>query len=177
MDLAIATLGSTLDAQLSWKSSKFQLARWSLREAGLCREPHPPTHPPPNLLYSTLSLGCPGGVWGMSRRCYKMSGRCVEGVWISLEYVCNIPECVWKVSEWFPNIFPFNVVLCPHPNCSPSTKYVLYAPHPVFVFSPLFPPSRKYVGCPPSQYTFFPCGVPPLHVVLCLCHTWLSLGF
>ena len=76
-------------------------------------------------------------------------------------------ECIWS----------FNVVQCPQPNCSPSTKYVLYSPHPVYVFSPLFPPSRKYVGCPPSQYTFFPCGVPPLHVVLCLCHTWLSLGF
>ena len=39
----IATLGSILDIQLSWKSSKLQLAKWSHRVAGLCGEPHPPT--------------------------------------------------------------------------------------------------------------------------------------
>ena len=30
---------------------KIQLARWSLREAGLCREPHPATHPPNRLTW------------------------------------------------------------------------------------------------------------------------------
>ena len=42
--------------RVSWKSGKVQLARWSLREAGLCRElSHLPTTA---LLYSTLCLGC-----------------------------------------------------------------------------------------------------------------------
>ena len=60
-NVIIATLGSILDSQLDWKSFKFQLARWSLREAELRREPHPPTtyptttHPPPNLRYRNFS--------------------------------------------------------------------------------------------------------------------------
>ena len=41
-----ATPGSILDSQLSWKSGKFQLARWNHRVAKLCGEPHPPTRPP-----------------------------------------------------------------------------------------------------------------------------------
>ena len=59
----IATLGSILDFQLDWKSFKFQLARWSLREAGLCREPqHPPTHQPPNLRHGNFILSMLCGV-------------------------------------------------------------------------------------------------------------------
>ena len=44
--LYIATLGSILDSQLSWESSKFQLARWS---HGVVIFPirNPPIHPPP----------------------------------------------------------------------------------------------------------------------------------
>ena len=42
----IATLGSILDSQLSWESSKFPLARWS-HEVVLYpeRTGHPPSHP------------------------------------------------------------------------------------------------------------------------------------
>ena len=44
----IATLGSILDSQLSWKSSKFQLARWSHKVAWFSEgTTHPPTHHPP----------------------------------------------------------------------------------------------------------------------------------
>ena len=75
----IATLGSLLYFQLSWKSGKVQLTRWSLKEAGLKRAPpiKPPTHPPPqpNLLYSSLSVGCLQNVWVMSGRCLNVSGR------------------------------------------------------------------------------------------------------
>ena len=40
----IATLGSIFDSQLSWESSKFQLARWSHKEVLF---PIRTTHPPP----------------------------------------------------------------------------------------------------------------------------------
>ena len=39
----IATHGSILDFQLRLKFGKFQLARWNLRDAVLCRDPHHPT--------------------------------------------------------------------------------------------------------------------------------------
>ena len=43
----IGTLGSILDFQLNWKSFKFQLERWNLREAVLCimQKTSPPSHP------------------------------------------------------------------------------------------------------------------------------------
>ena len=58
-------------------------------------------------------LKCLEGVW-----------ICLEGVWICLEGVCNVPKGVWKVSKGFLNIFPSNVVWCPHPNCPPPCSSV-----------------------------------------------------
>ena len=57
-----------------------------------------------------------------------MYGECLEGVlkfldgvWICLEVVCNVLKGVLKVSEGFP----FDVVRCPHLNCSPINKQIL----------------------------------------------------
>ena len=64
----------------------------------------------------------------------------------------------------------FNVVQCPHPNCSPHQQSMWGVPPPPSIsFHPsqLFPPSREYVLCPPALH----------NVVQCLCHTRLGLGF
>ena len=63
-----ATLSSILDFQLSWKSGKFQLARWSY-EVGLF--PEETTHPPDHTDFScwidtSLSLGNLGNVCRVS---------------------------------------------------------------------------------------------------------------
>ena len=136
-----------LGFQQSWKSCKFQLARWSLREAGLCREPHPaqpPTHPPSNLLHYTLGLGCLRKVW-------KMSGRC--------------PEVVWKASAHFMSVPTFYV--CPHLLClSPHFMSVpIYYVCPiVYVCLHLLYPSSLLCLSPPfmSVPTYFVC--PHLYV-------------
>ena len=131
-----------LGFQLSWKSGKFQLARWSLREAGLCREPHPaqpPTHPPSNLLHYTLGLGCLRKVW-------KMSGRC--------------PEVVWKASAHFMSVPTFYV--CPHLLClsPPFMSVPIYYVCPiVYVCLHLLYPSSLLCLSPPfmSVPTYYVC--------------------
>ena len=77
-NVIIATLGSILDSQLDWKSFKFQLARWSLREAELRREPHPPTtHPPPNLRYRNFSpIWCRVPTLGLISNQIPSIGKC-----------------------------------------------------------------------------------------------------
>ena len=54
-----ATLGSIFDSQLSWKSCKAQLARWS-HEVVLFpeRTTHPPIHPPTISIFVSLSVRC-----------------------------------------------------------------------------------------------------------------------
>ena len=51
--IAIATLGSILDTQLSWESSKFQLARWSHGVVLVLvrNDPANPTRPPDGLVW------------------------------------------------------------------------------------------------------------------------------
>ena len=86
-----------LGFQLSWKSGKFQLARWSLREAGLCREPRPPTN-----RLTCCTLLCLRDVWKVSGRLLVGAQKVSEGF---LEHVCKVSvmclKCVWKVSEGF----------------------------------------------------------------------------
>ena len=101
----------------------------------------------------------------MYEDCLEGDLKCLEGVWICLEGVCNILEGVLKVSKGFPNIYPFNVVRCPHPNCSPSTKYVRCPPSH-FIFSPHPNCSlhqESMFGVPHSQYMFFSVRCPPPH--------------
>ena len=115
----------------------------------------PSTHPPTHRLTNCTLLW----VWGFQEmygeclegilKCLEGVWICVEGVWICLEGVWNVPEGVWKVFTGFLNIFPLNVVRCPHPNYSPINKVCAVSPPPSICFLPtqLFPPSVVLCFC------------------------------
>ena len=84
----------------------------------------------------------------MYGECLEGVLKCLEGVWICLEGVCNVPEGVWKVSKGFLNIFPFDVVRCPRPNCPPMNKVCAVSPLPVYIFSVLCTPPCSSVLLP-----------------------------
>ena len=89
--------------------------------------------------------------------------KCLECVWICLEVVCNVLKGVLKVSEGFPNILPFDVVRCPHLNCSPINKVCGVSLLSIYFFlpTPIVPFIKKICAVSPPQYMFLLCGVPP----------------
>ena len=89
--------------------------------------------------------------------------KCLEGVKICLEVVCNVLKGILKVSEGFPSIFPFNVVRCPHPYCSPINKVCAVSPPPsLFLLPTLIVPSiKKVCVVSPHPSILFFCGVSP----------------
>ena len=102
----IATLGSILDTQLSWESSKFQLARWSHEVAILSHQTTPtptPTPPPTILVFSSLIL-------------------------------CGVPILVWtQVHVRCPPLILSSMwcyVRCPHPSINIWTQFLVRCPHP-----------------------------------------------
>ena len=74
-------------------------------------------------------------------------------------------------------------MLCgvPTPIVPPSKKYVRCPPHPNICFFPphLFPPFIRYVRCPhfPVCTVSVRCPPPPKKMIMCLCHTLLCLWF
>ena len=106
----VATLGSILDSQPSWKSGKLQLARWSHElvlfsvETGL-----PSTRPPQFLTRRKVStclnfylvyIGCSEGD-------QKVSGGCLEGV-----CVCwKVSTTAWKMEPRCNNIATLGSIL------------------------------------------------------------------
>ena len=106
----------------------------------IMRRTYPPTHHRLTFLLYSESGGsrrCMGNVWNVFLSVRKVSG-----------YVWKVSVIFYrrflKVSEGFPNIFSFNIVRCPHPNCFPINKVCVVSPLPVYVFSMQCPHHPPY---------------------------------
>ena len=117
-----ATLGSILDFQLSWKSGKFQLARWGHRVVLLLSGTgRPPDHlnvwgPVSQLLHIRSSLNFKSRFVWSSRTGDNCHGN------ICPHIICPGPSFYW--SDWILNP-DFFVLVCPYP------YFVLVCPHPL----------------------------------------------
>ena len=80
-----------------------------------------------------------------------------EGGWGSKNsYLGKSPICS-PHQQNMCSIPPSKYMCIPNPNCSPNQESMCGVPSSQYMFSPpkLFPQSRKYVRCPPSQFMFF----------------------
>ena len=118
-------------------------------------------HKPPHLYYPFLGAGGESGSFYVVWCPYPIDKECAVSP--PQQSMYGVPPSQYMLS--------FNVVRCPHPfdkvcavsppqqsECGVPTLQVYDFPR-----TQLFPPSKKYVRCPPSN------------VVLCLGHTWLCL--
>ena len=140
----IATLGSILDTQLSWESSKFQLARWSHEVAILSHRTTPP-HPDHTSFFLSNSVRCPHpsmNIWTQVHvRCPPLI---LSSMWCYVR--CPHPSInIWThFLVWCP---PWFWIVCTV-QCAVSQPIVMYG-----VSAPILIP--EYILCPNSSFNLW----------------------